>query len=566
MAEKTGQREQLEDVGDTGEFAGIKLHGRRRRPSGEPPPHAYELRRSGRIWLGLFVAVLAVWVGVYASNAPDPIIQRLDDDLLSGLDRLRAGPLTSAARALLVLGSVWTILLVRWVTIVLLVVFRRWRHLVVFVASVFALRTVVAVMTTVFGRPRPPGVVILGGWNGYSHPSRPVAALAVALVGLVFSLVPRGPLRHWAFRAAGTAIAALGLARLYLATDHPSDVMFAVVLGVAFAVVAFRVWCPGAIFPVVYRTGKTAHVEIEGEREAALRKGLEEQLGLKATSIEPFELEDSAGSTPLRIVVEGENDPAVFAKLYAENHLRSDRWYKLGRTILYGSLEDERAFNSVRQLVEHEDYMLRLIRDAGIAAPMPLGIAEIQPEREYLIVTQFLERSEDAAEATIDDEVIDDALAIVQRLWGAGLAHRDIKPENVLVTDGQVTLVDAAFGQVRPSPWRQAVDLANMMLVLALATDADRVYERAAERFDPDEIAEAFAATRGVTMPRALRTALKEDGRDLVDEFRKLAPHRNRISIQRWSWRRIAVTVQALVVVALVLGLLVANLANLGAP
>ena len=56
-------------------------------------------------------------------------------------------------------------------------------------------------------------------------------------------------------------------------------------------------------------------------------------------------------------------------------------------------------------------------------------------------------------------------------------------------------LIDVAFVQVRPSPWRQAVDLANMMLVLAVRTDAERVYERALRFFTPDEIAEAFAAT-----------------------------------------------------------------------
>ncbi|CAN5783628.1 hypothetical protein BH18ACT17_BH18ACT17_12110 [soil metagenome] len=37
----------------------------------------------------------------------------------------------------------------------------------------------------------------------------------------------------------------------------------------------------------------------------------------------------------------------------------------------------------------------------------------------------------------------------------------------------------------RPAPWRQAVDLANMMLTLALQTDADRVYERATAIFAP---------------------------------------------------------------------------------
>ena len=49
----------------------------------------------------------------------------------------------------------------------------------------------------------------------------------------------------------------------------------------------------------------------------------------------------------------------------------------------------------------------------------------------------------------------------------------------MLVRDGQLLLIDVAFAQVRPSPWREAVDLANMMLVLAVCTDAERVYARA---------------------------------------------------------------------------------------
>ena len=90
----------------------------------------------------------------------------------------------------------------------------------------------------------------------------------------------------------------------------------------------------------------------------------------------------------------------------------------------------------------------------------------------------------------------------------AGLAHRDIKPANLMVRDGTVLLVDAFFVQVRPSPWRQAVDLANMMLCLAVRTDAERVYRRPA-LFTEDDIAEAFAATRGVASPTQLRSVLE---------------------------------------------------------
>jgi hypothetical protein len=125
------------------------------------------------------------------------------------------------------------------------------------------------------------------------------------------------------------------------------------------------------------------------------------------------------------------------------------------------------------------------------------------------------------------------------------VAHRDVKPANIMVRDKRIVLIDLAFGEIRPSPWRQAVDLANMMLVLALRTDADRVYQRALKVFSPDEIGEAFAATRSLTMPsqsRSLLKRLRKEGRDLLARFGELAPKRRPIAIQRWSVRRVALT------------------------
>src|SRR5436190_8761796 len=111
-----------------------------------------------------------------------------------------------------------------------------------------------------------------------------------------------------------------------------------------------------------------------------------------------------------------------------------------------------------------------------------------------MIVMEFFEEAQEIGEADIGDAEIDDGLRLIRQLWDAGLAHRDIKPANLMVRDGQVKLIDVFFVQVRPSPWRQAVDLANMMLVLALRTDAERVYRDALRYFSEDEIAEAFAA------------------------------------------------------------------------
>ena len=344
-------------------------------------------------------------------------------------------------------------------------------------------------------------------------------------------------------------VAVFALARLYLGVDHPGDVLLGVAFAVAIAVTAFRFFTPNEVFPVAYRRGRTAHVDVTGRRGEAIRQAVRDQLGLTVTEIKPVGLESSAGSTPLRLRVEGGPDEFLFAKLYTKGHVRADRWYKLWRTILYGSLEDESPFKTVRRLVTYEDYALRLLQDIGVRTARPYGIVEITPEREYMLVTEFHTGAVEIGEADVDDEVIDQGLLLIRMLWDAGIAHRDIKPGNLMVRSGELLLIDVAFVQVRPSPWRQAVDLGNMMLVLAVRTDPQRVYRRALAYFTEAELAEAFAATRGVASPTQLRAFMKRDPRDLLGEFRALAPQRPPIMLQRWSIRRVALAAAMLAII-----------------
>src|SRR5207342_2081621 len=104
----------------------------------------------------------------------------------------------------------------------------------------------------------------------------------------------------------------------------------------------------------------------------------------------------------------------LFGKLYAQTHLRSDRWYKLGRELLYGRLEDEKPFNAVRRLVQQEDYALSLTQRAGLPGPRPYGFVELTPDREYMLVTAFFDHAVELGEAEVDDTIIDDGLTIIR--------------------------------------------------------------------------------------------------------------------------------------------------------
>jgi tRNA A-37 threonylcarbamoyl transferase component Bud32 len=342
-------------------------------------------------------------------------------------------------------------------------------------------------------------------------------------------------------------------ARVALGVDAPTDVLVGVGIGVTIPLLLFRRFTPNEVFPVAYRRGRSAHLDIGGTRGVALRRALSDQLGLEIEEVKPFGLAGSAGSTPLRITVKGDPPRQLFGKLYAQSHLRSDRWYKLGRELLYGRLEDEKPFNTVRRLVQQEDYALSLMQRAGLPSPAPFGFVELTPEREYLLVTEFFAGAVELGDAEVDDRLIDDGLQIVRKLWDAGLAHRDIKPANLLVRDGHMLLIDVAFVEARPSPWRQAVDLANMMLCLALRSSPERVYQRALRQFSVEEVTEGFAAARGLALPSQLRHLLRAHARDLHAEFVRLLPTPPRpIRVQRWSARRVGLwaAILALLVLA----------------
>ncbi|MDH3753720.1 MAG: hypothetical protein OEU32_07590 [Acidimicrobiia bacterium] len=537
-------------------------HGRLRRPSGEPPPLPRQFNKVAIAWLAAFVGWAIVWAWVFLSDDPAIWITERDLELMGPIVDNRAGWLTPSMKAINEIGTHWATPIVGWLALVGALLSKHVRHAVLLIVSLAIIAGVVTIVTTQIDRPRPLGVTQIGDWEGFAQPSRPVALLTGALVAAGLTLVPSVPWRRYWYRATTVLIAVFGFAQLYTGVDHPTDVFAGATVGVAVPLVLYRVLAPEMVFPITYGGGSTAHLDVTGPRGDAIRRAMADQLGVQVADVTPVGLEGSAGSTPLRIVdVAGE---VLFAKLYASSHLRSDRSYKLGRTLLYGRLEDEQRYSSVRRLIQHEDYMLYVLRAAGIDCQEPCGIVEITPDREYLLVTEFLEGAVEISEAEVTEEIIDEGLELVRKLWRAGLAHRDIKPANVMVQGDRLRIIDVAFAQVRPSPWRQAVDLANMMLVLALRSSPELVYERALRLFTADDIAEAFAASRGVTLPSQLRSDVRHDGRQLLERFRELSPERAPVAIQRWSLRRIGLTVWVGLIVAFLIAIFVDNLSDIG--
>ena len=289
---------------------------------------------------------------------------------------------------------------------------------------------------------------------------------------------------------------------------------------------------PPAGFPLVYpQRGVPGHLPAGPGRPPGRRRGPRpgDPPGPRRAArpgrreVKPFGLASSAGSTPLRITV---GDPpasscspsctpsptcAPTAGTSWAGSCCTGGWRTKSRSAPSGGWSSRRTTRCADA-------------GAGLPSPAPYGFVELTPEREYLLVTEFFDGAVELGEAEADNQVIDDGLGIIRKLWDAGLAHRDVKPGNLLVRDGRLLLIDVAFAETRPSPWRQAVDLANMMLCLALNSSADQVYQRALRQFRVEEVTEGFAAARGLALPSQLRRMLRAQGRDLHAEFTRPPP------------------------------------------
>jgi tRNA A-37 threonylcarbamoyl transferase component Bud32/membrane-associated phospholipid phosphatase len=540
---------------------------RRRRPTGAAPPLPYRLQSSGIRWLVAAVVLVGLTLAIFARGLRGPAVAVtvVDDAVVQWLASLVGPGLVAPLRGLASIASWWVLWTLAYGLLLVLLVLRRWRHLIIWWVVVQLGSFLTFVLAVIGRRPRPFGVELQTSWGGWAMPSVQVAYLTAGLMAVLYTLVPEGRWRNLGKGVVAGLIALVALARMALGVDAPTDVLVGVVLGVTLPLLLFRRFTPNEAYPVTYRRGRSAHLDVGGARGQAIRRALEDQLGLVVEEVKPFGLAGSAGSTPLRIKVKGDPPRQLFGKLYARSHLRSDRWYKLGRELLYGRLEDEKPFHGVRRLVQQEDYALHKLHAAGLPSPAPFGFVELTPEREYLLVAEFFDGAVELGEAEVDDQVIDDGLGIIRRLWDAGLAHRDIKPANLLVRDGRMLLIDVAFVEARPSPWRQAVDLANMMLCLALRSSPERVYRRALQFFTVEEITEAFAPLKlagfahtprvvlGLALPSQLSQMQRAAGRDPYPEFIKLLPSPPKpIRMQRWSARRVGLwaAILALLVLA----------------
>ena len=252
-------------------------------------------------WLVAAVVLVALSLVVFADGLRGRAVAVtvVDDAVVGWLAGLEAPGLVAAMRGLAALGS-WTAMnVLLWGLLLALLVLRRLRQLlVVLLAWILQAAMIQFLLAPLVQRPRPFGVEFRTDWTAWALPSEQMGALVVVLVGILYGLVPEGRWRQIGKWVATGLVALVAVARMYLGVEAPTDILVGVAIGVAIALLAFRLLAPSQVFPISYRRGRAAHLDVGGARGQAIRRALHDQLGLVVEEVEPFGLAGSAGSTP----------------------------------------------------------------------------------------------------------------------------------------------------------------------------------------------------------------------------------------------------------------------------
>ena len=134
--------------------------GRRRRPSGAPPPLPRHIERSGYIWLAVAIVAAGGAVAVFANGlsrwAVDVTV--IDDAVTRRVAGAPVPGFTAVARVIAEAGAAPAAVIAGYLLLLALIVLRRFRHLLVLVLSY----EVLTLLTTVFPACRAPAAALRG--------------------------------------------------------------------------------------------------------------------------------------------------------------------------------------------------------------------------------------------------------------------------------------------------------------------------------------------------------------------------------------------------------------------
>lgn len=199
----------------------------------------------------------------------------------------------------------------------------------------------------------------------------------------------------------------------------------------------------------------------------------------------------------------------------------TDLLLRAWRSVTVKGLGDRRPSRSATRAAEHEALTLSLARSAGVRVPQLQGIAYTDEGVGIVVLTR--ESSTPLIQLSsedLDDGLLADAWSQVDRLHRRRIAHRDLDARSVVRYADGPGLQDFSQTSLDASDELLGVDVANLLVSLALIVGAERAVRSARDGIGADALAAAAPFVQHVVLSPAVRRGLTER-KDLLAELRQ---------------------------------------------
>jgi uncharacterized membrane protein YbhN (UPF0104 family)/tRNA A-37 threonylcarbamoyl transferase component Bud32 len=175
---------------------------------------------------------------------------------------------------------------------------------------------------------------------------------------------------------------------------------------------------------------------------------------------------------------------------------------------------------SVERTVERQALLSYATQDADVPTPRLHTVVRVGPEAAVLAY-EHCEGTTLAERGRCTDAELRCVWDTVARLHACHVAHRGLTADHILFTpDGRVMLLDPGDGDVAASELQVRLDLAQLILELALHVGPEKSAQLAVEKVGADALAGVVPLLQPVALVRSTRHALRRR-RDVLPALRK---------------------------------------------
>ncbi|HEX6311048.1 MAG TPA: lysylphosphatidylglycerol synthase domain-containing protein [Acidimicrobiia bacterium] len=336
-------------------------------------------------------------------------------------------------------------------------------------------------------RGRPDGLVPDVELHGVAVSGLGFPAVTVAVAaGLATALSPY--VTRIPRRIAWSLVLLVAVARVFVGAHLPVD--------------AVAGWAVGVM------AGSLVHVAFGSPGRRATLPAVRDALaraGLSVPDLAPLAI-GRRGST-MFVGHDGDGSP-VFCRAIGRDERDRDVVDKAWRVIALRDQRDQPFFTSL-QAVEHEAYLNLLADRAGVATPSVRITAGFEGGAVLAWDRAPGTRLADLESDTIDDAVLDAIWNNLAVLRAARLSHGALSADNVFVADGGALFVDWAEARSAADERRQAEDVAELLVSLAVRVGPERSVAAAARALG----AGALVPVLPLLQPTILSSATRREAR-----------------------------------------------------